>query len=105
MAETTVTAATTAAADSTEFTVTTPVNVFMFTADGTIGERVKMELLQKVGTGAYQPFYAKQTNWAYRRPVHLYNTQRSFFLENPGTYIVRKSASTEAIGVKVADQV
>lgn len=104
MATTAVLAPTANAADSSEFTVKTPVTVYLVTSTGNITERAKMPLLRKVGTGVYSP-HDKQSG-AKRKRVQLYLSQieNTLYLEDPGTYIVRKSATTQSIGVSVDDQ-
>jgi hypothetical protein len=104
MATTAVLAPTALAADSAEFTVKTPVTVYLVTTTGGITERAKMPLLRKVGVGVYSPHDKQSGEKRKRVQLYLSQTENSMFLEDPGTYIVRKSATTQTIGVSVDDQ-
>ena len=109
MARTEILAPTTGADDSASFTVdvlTGPTSIYLFSGEADESfMRIKCSLLKEVDTTQYQPYYAFQGRQVTRNPVYLTNTQRNYILQEPGTYIVRKPASVDAIGIAVDDGV
>jgi len=99
MAQSTAIAATTAAGDSSDITVTTtPIQLTMYSGetDGSFG-RAKIKILKKVGTG-YQPL--QEGNVTKRnKDCFLFNTMRGYTLTAPGVYLVRKEATAKSVGV------
>lgn len=105
MAQTQILAAGKTQADSLEVTVgDSPAQLTMFSdeEDGKFG-RVKMAILIEIGDGQFVPYVegtAERRNYS---GTYLYNTQRSYTLQSPGVYIVRRSPTDKSVGV-VADQ-
>lgn len=97
-------APTASAADTSEFTVTTPLSVYAVTSTGQITERAKMQLLKKVGTGVYEPFRAPFGKNRKRVSIYLSQQEPTYYLQDAGTYIVRKSATTQLVGVSTDNQ-
>jgi len=104
MATTAVLAPTASASDSSEFTVDTPVSVYLVTTTGVISERAKTQILKKVGTSTYEPLRTQAGKNRRRVSVYLSQQEPTFYLVDPGTYIARKSRTTQLIGVSVDDQ-
>lgn len=103
MAQTTILAAGTTAANSSSVTVQdTPVKVSLFTTDNIL-HRCKLPLQEQVA-GVWQNFYCEDTRVDERQPVYLTNTKRSYTIFSPGTYRVVRSLETNAVGA-VSDDV
>lgn len=105
MATTAVIAATANAADSTEFTLKAPGSVYLTSSTGVITERAKVQILKKVGTATYEPYTEQQGSRRRRVALFIQQQQPVALIADPGTYIARKSPTTQSIGVSVDDNV
>lgn len=98
MAQTTILAAGTTAANSSTVTVgTTPVKVSIFT-DANKMPRCKLPLQEQAPTGSWQNYYGENVRFDERQPVYLTNTRRSFTITAPGSYRLVRSVESANVG-------
>lgn len=97
MAQTTILAVGTTAANSTDVSVgTTPVKVSIF-SDVEL-PRCKLPLQEQVAGGEWQNYYGQDYLRDNRQPVFLTNTHRSYTITAPGTYRLVRSEESANVG-------
>lgn len=105
MATTVLLAPQTAAGDTAEFTIKAPASVYLVTSTGVVNERAKSQVLKKVGTGVYEPLKAQSGKNRKRVAIFLSQQEPTYLLADLGTYIIRKSATTQQVGMSLDDNV
>lgn len=102
MAQVTLIAAQTTAANSADVVVAVgvPVKFSAYSAEPNQSfEHIKFAILEKDPGGNYNPFHDDTVEVHRRLPVFLYMNHRTYTVNKPGTYRVVKDATNKLIGV------
>lgn len=104
MAQTTILAAGTTAANATDVvvTATTPATVSLFSGESDQHmDRIKCTIYQKDVNGNYFPFTTNTDLHQTRNRPLLTNLMRTYELILPGTYRVARPACTSSVGIEL----
>lgn len=105
MAQATVLAAGTTAANSSDVVVTTPLTVSLFSGETDQHmDRIKCSIFQKDVNAHYFPYTAQLGFHQIRNPIILTNTQRQWTFNTPGTYRIVRPACTSSVGIETDDE-
>lgn len=105
MAQATALAAGTTAANSADIVVTTPVTISLFSGETDQHmNRVKCTIYQKDVNGNYFVYTTNTDLFQTRNTPLLTNTQRTFLMNEPGTYRVQRPACVSSVGVQTDTQ-
>lgn len=102
MAQTTVLAVGTTAANSSDFTGPCTVSLFSGETDQSMG-RVKVTLYQKDAAGHYFPYVAQTDLFQTRNRPLLTNTQRTYLISDFGTFRAARPACVTSVGIETDD--